>query len=68
MSILTAQVKHQQEVSVIQLAGYLSSEAANTAVAAFQQMAEARKVLLVFQEFEAGMNSVATAAMESCLA
>ncbi|MBI2502732.1 MAG: STAS domain-containing protein [Candidatus Latescibacteria bacterium] len=50
MSTLTAQVKQQGEVSVIQLSGYLSSENAGPMEEAFQQAADAEKVLLVFQE------------------
>ncbi len=50
MSALTAQVRQQGEVSIIQLIGYLSSEAADTVEGAFQQVRDAEKVLLVFQE------------------
>ena len=50
MSTLTAQVQHQGNISVIQLAGYLSSEAASVVEEAFQQAGDAQKVLLVFQE------------------
>ena len=50
MNSLSAQVKQQERVSVVQLAGYLSSEAAKVVVVAFQQVADAGKVLLVFEE------------------
>ncbi|MBI2501734.1 MAG: STAS domain-containing protein [Candidatus Latescibacteria bacterium] len=50
MSTLTAQVQHQGSIATIRLAGYLSSEAADTVEGAFQQAANAEKVLLVFQE------------------
>jgi len=50
MSVLKTQVSHQEGIWVIQLAGYLSSEAAGPVETAFQQVADAPKVLLVFQE------------------
>ncbi len=56
MSTFTAQVKHREGVSAIHLAGYLSAEAADVVEEALQQVADAGKVLLVFQE-EGHINS-----------
>jgi len=50
MSTLTAEVEHREDVSVIQLSGYLSSEVAGPLEDAFVQIADYSKVLLVFQE------------------
>ena len=66
MSMLTAQVKQQEQVSVIQLAGYLSSEAAGVVEEAFQQVAEAEKVLLVFQDKDF-MTSAGLAVIFDCV-
>jgi len=50
MSDLTATVNSQGGVSIIHIAGYLSSESASSLDEAFQQVGEAEKILLVFQE------------------
>ena len=50
MSELTAQVEYQEGISIIRLAGYLSSEHASPLEDAFQQIGDAEKVLLVFRE------------------
>ena len=50
MSSLTALVQHQDATATIRLSGYLSSEAASVVEDAFQQVTDAEKVLLVFQE------------------
>jgi anti-anti-sigma factor len=49
MSELTAQVQQIEEVSIIHLAGYLSSENASALDDAFEQLAKAAKILLVFR-------------------
>ena len=66
MSTLTAQVNQQEGVSVIQLAGYLSSEAASVVEEAFHQVADAEKVLLVFQE-QGFMTSAGIAVIFDCV-
>ena len=66
MSTLTAQVKQQGEVSVIQLTGYLSSEVAKVVEEAFQQVADAHKVLLVFEE-KGFMTSAGIAVIFDCV-
>ena len=66
MSTLTAQVKEQGEVSVIQLTGYLSSEVASVVEEAFRQLADAQKVLLVFQE-QSFINSAGIAVVFDCV-
>ena len=66
MSTLTAQVKQQAGVSVIQLVGYLSSEAAGIVEEAFQQVASAPKVLLVFQDKDF-MTSAGIAVIFDCV-
>ena len=50
MTELTAQVEYQEGISIIRLAGYLSSEHASPLEDAFQQIGDAEKVLLVFRE------------------
>ena len=50
MSELTAQVQQREEISVIHLEGYLSSENAGALDEAFEQAAAAGKVLLVFRD------------------
>jgi len=66
MSTLVAQVKQQEGVSVIRLAGYLSSEAASPVEEAFQQVAEAPKVLLIFEE-QSFINSAGLAVVFDCV-
>ena len=66
MSTLTAQVKEQGEVSVIQLTGYLSSEVASVVEEAFRQVVDAQKVLLVFQE-QGFINSAGIAVVFDCV-
>ena len=66
MSTLTAQVKEQGEVSVIQLTGYLSSEVASVMEEAFRQVADTQKVLLVFQE-QGFINSAGIAVVFDCV-
>lgn len=56
MDQLKAQVKHQEGVSVIQLAGYLSVEGAEVLEKALLQVAGADKILLAFRE-ETYLNS-----------
>ncbi len=50
MNQLTASAQRQNDVSVINLTGYLSSESADPLEEAFGQIGDAGKVLLVFQE------------------
>ena len=50
MTELTAQVQHQEDIATIHLAGYLSSENAQSLDEAFAQVGEAPKILLVFRE------------------
>ena len=50
MTELTAQVEHQEGISIIRIVGYLSSEHASPLEEAFQQIGDVEKVLLVFQE------------------
>ena len=50
MSEYTAQVEHQEGISIIRLAGYLSSENAGELEEAFERIGDAEKVLLVFRE------------------
>ena len=50
MTELTAQVQHQQDIATIHLAGYLSSDNAQSLDEAFAQVAETPKILLVFRE------------------
>ena len=66
MSTLTAQVKQQAGVSVIQLAGYLSSEVAGIVEEAFQQVASVPKVLLVFEE-QGFINSAGLSVIFDCV-
>lgn len=56
MNQLKAQVKHQEGVAVIHLAGYLSTEAASVVEESFRQVEDASKILLSFQE-ETYLNS-----------
>ena len=50
MSTLTAEVEHREDVSVISLSGYLSSEVAGPLEEAFVQIADYDKVILTFHE------------------
>ena len=50
MSELTAQVQHREDIATIHLAGYLSSENAESLDVAFAQLGDAPKILLVFRE------------------
>ena len=50
MTELTAQVQHQAGIATIHLAGYLSSDNAQSLDEAFAQVGEAPKILLVFRE------------------
>ena len=64
MSEVTVQVKQQDGVSVIYIAGYLSSENAGPLEEAFAQVAGAEKVALVFAE-KAFINSSGLAVLFS---
>ncbi len=50
MSELTASVQQQEGISIIHLAGYLSSENAASLDEAFAQLADAGKILMAFRE------------------
>jgi len=62
MSALTATVEQTESLPVIRLSGYLSSESAGPLEEAFQQAADAEKVLLVFAE-KAFINSAGLAVL-----
>ena len=62
MSELTATVEQTGNIPVIRLSGYLSSESAAPLEDAFQQAADAEKVLLVFAE-KAFINSAGLAVL-----
>ena len=50
MTELTARLQHQEGIATIHLAGYLSSDNAQSLDEAFAQVGDAAKILLVFRE------------------